>query len=94
MSLADRLSNTTSNQAGLPCKIGSLIHGTQLSKEDSAKLQEVLEMPYGTPGRLPNTAIAAALREEGLDVGDSAVNKHRRGQCRCYGNYPKFANNS
>jgi hypothetical protein len=91
MSLAEKLQRTTPTGAGLPCKIGSLLQGTQLSAEDKAKLAEVLEVPYGSPGRLPNTAIAAALREEGFDVGDASVNKHRGGTCRCFGNSPKFS---
>lgn len=91
MSLAKRLAETTATGAGLPCKIGSLLAGNQLSKEDRSKLAEVLDVPYGTPGRLPNTAIAAALREEGFDIGDAAVTKHRRGSCRCFGNSPKVS---
>jgi hypothetical protein len=90
MSLAERLSEATPVGAGLPCKIGTLLTGTQLSKEDRIKLGEVMDMPYGTPGRLPNSAIAAALRDEGFDVGDSAVTKHRRGICRCFGSSPKY----
>lgn len=90
MSLAEKLSHTTPTGAGLPCKVGSLLQGTHLSDEDRLKLAEVLEVPYGTPGRLPNTTIAAALREEGFDIGDAAVNKHRRGACRCFGNSPKY----
>lgn len=91
MSLVDKLSQAAPVGAGLPCKIGSLLQGTQLSKEEREKLAEVLEIPYGTPGRLPNTAIAAALRDEGFDIGDAAVTKHRRGSCRCFGNSPKFS---
>ena len=64
---------------------------TIYSKEDKAKLAEVLEVPYGAQGRLPNTAIAAALRDEGFDIGDAAVTKHRRGGCRCFGSNPKVA---
>ena len=90
MSLAQRLSNAPGNNAGLPCKIGTLLISDQLSKEDKAKLAEVLEVPFGAPGRLPNTAIAAALRDEGFDIGDSAVTKHRRGGCRCFGPNAKF----
>jgi len=89
MSLAERLAQSTGIGAGLPCKIGSLLTTDQLSKEDKEKLAEVLEMPYGVPGRLPNTSIAAALREEGFDVGDASVTKHRRGACRCFGSNPK-----
>jgi hypothetical protein len=91
MSLVEKLSQVTPTGAGLPCKIGSLLKGTQLSKEEREKLAEVLEIPYGTPGRLPNTTIAAALREEGFDIGDAAVNKHRRGSCRCFGGSPKYS---
>jgi hypothetical protein len=89
VSLAERLSKTSGIGAGLPCKIGSLLEGTQLEKEDRTKLAEVLDVPYGAPGRLPNSAIAAALRDEGFDVGDNAVTKHRRGACRCFGLNPK-----
>jgi hypothetical protein len=91
MSLAERLEKSLPTGAGLPCKIGSMLHSEQLSKEDQAKLAEVLDIPYGTPGRLPNATIAAALREEGFDVGDAAVMKHRRGSCRCFGSNPKFS---
>jgi hypothetical protein len=90
MSLAERLSQAPGSNAGLPCKIGSLLRGNQLSKEDQAKLAEVLDVPFGAPGRLPNTTIAGILRDEGFDVGDSAVNKHRRGACRCFGSNAKF----
>lgn len=91
MSLAERLESSVSTGAGLPCKVGSLLQGNHLSNEDRTKLAEVLEVPYGTPGRLPNTTIASALREEGFDIGDAAVNKHRRGACRCFGNSPKYS---
>jgi hypothetical protein len=91
MSLADKLGKIKPVGSGLPCKIGNLLYGTQLSDDDKKKLIEVLEVPYGNPERLPNTTIAAALREEGYDVGNAAVNKHRRGDCRCYGNSPKFS---
>jgi hypothetical protein len=91
MSLTERLSVASGTTVGLPCRVGSLLAGDQLSKEDKAKLAEVLEVPYGAAGRLPNTAIGAALRDEGFDVGDAAVTKHRRGGCRCFGPNPKVA---
>jgi hypothetical protein len=91
MSLVEKLSQSSGTGAGLPCKIGSLLAGNQLSKDERDKLAEVLEVPYGVPGRLPNTVIAEALRSEGLDVGDTAVTKHRRGSCRCFGANPKLS---
>ena len=36
MSLAERLSQSSGIGAGLPCKIGSLLTGEQLSKEENA----------------------------------------------------------
>ncbi len=90
MALADRLSKAPSSAAGLPCKVGTLLEVNILTDEDKEALRKVLDVPVGGQGRLPNTAIAAALREEGYDVGDSAVNKHRRKACRCYGTSPKF----
>ena len=91
MSLAERLAQQSPGLgAGLPCKIGTLLAGDQLPKADRAKLAEVLEVPYGAPGRLPNTKIALVLREEGFDIGVPAVTKHRRGDCRCFGNNPKI----
>ena len=90
MSLAEKLNSARPLGAGLPCKIGNLLYTDKLTDEDKAELIRALEVPYGDPKRLPNTVIAAALREEGHDVGDTALNKHRRGVCRCFGNSPKF----
>lgn len=91
MSLVERLNKASATGAGLPCKIGSLLHGTLLSKEEREELAKQLEIPYGDPNRLPNTTIAQILRDEGFDIGDAAVNKHRRGSCRCFGNSPKYS---
>ncbi len=89
MSLAKRLSQPSGNGAGLPCRIGSLLAGDNLSKEDKEQLIKTLEVPYGAPGRWPNTRISAILREEGYEVTTSAITKHRRGDCRCFGPNPK-----
>jgi hypothetical protein len=91
MSLVEKLSIQGGTGAGLPCKIGSLLAGNHLAKEEREKLAEVLDVPYGAPGRLPNTIIAEALRSEGLDIGDNAVTKHRSGRCRCFGANPKLS---
>jgi hypothetical protein len=90
MSLAKKLSQPSGSTVGLPCRIGTLLKGTQLNKEDKEKLAEVIETPYGTPGRYTNAAITKALREEGIEVGESAIAKHRRGECRCFGPNPKL----
>ena len=90
MSLSDRLSKAPASAAGLPCKVGTLLESDLLPEKDRETLRQVLETPLGATGRRPNTAIASALREEGFDVGDSAVNKHRSGKCRCFGSSPKY----
>lgn len=91
MSLIDKLEAANQVGAGLPCKIGSVLKGNKLTPEERAKLIEVLEVPVGVHSRLSNVTIARALRDEGYDVSDSSVNKHRRGGCRCFGNSPKFS---
>jgi hypothetical protein len=67
-----------------------LLRGDDLSPDDKEYLKKVLELQIGDPMRLPNTAIAEALRLEGHYIGVAAVNRHRRRDCRCYGISPKF----
>ncbi len=91
MALIDRLKGPNSaGRPGLPCRLGSLLRGDSLSPDDKEYLTKVLEVQIGDPMRLPNTAIAEALRLEGHYIGVAAVNRHRRKDCRCYGISPKF----
>lgn len=91
MALIDRLEGPNSaRRPGLPCRLGSLLRGDDLSSEDKQYLIKVLEVEIGDPTRLPTTAIAEALRLEGHHMGVAAVNRHRRRECRCYGISPKF----
>ena len=91
MALIDRLKGPNSaGRPGLPCRLGSLLRGDSLSPDDKEYLTKVLEVQIGDPMRLPNTAIAEALRLEGHYIGVAAVNRHRRRDCRCYGISPKF----
>jgi len=84
MSLSDRLAEAskTAKRSTL-CKIGSIIHGTQLPETDRQALKDMLETPDGTPNRLNNATIGKVLREEGFDTSNSAVDRHRRGECGC-----------
>ncbi len=91
MALIDRLKGPNSaGRPGLPCRLGSLLRGDSLSPDDKEYLTKVLEVQIGDPMRLPNTAIAEALRLEGHYIGVAAVNRHRRKDCRCYGISPKL----
>lgn len=84
MSLTERLSQSQrSSQAQHLCKIGEIINGDVLSEEDKKALVEHLEMPIGHPYRLTNVAIVTALRDEGFDVSNSSMDRHRKQHCSC-----------
>jgi len=92
MSLSERLEKVaSSNRPGLPCRLGSLLQGKKLAKDEKEYLEKILEVKLGEPTRVPTTAIAEALRQEGHDIGIAAVQRHRRKECRCFGSSPKFS---
>jgi hypothetical protein len=83
MSLSDKLSNASKVSTTRLCKIGLIISSDSLSKEDRENLKAVLEVPEMDPSRIPNVQIGRILREEGYDISNSAVDRHRRGECPC-----------
>lgn len=92
MSLSERLEKVaSSNRPGLPCRLGSLLQGDKLAQKEKDYLEKILDVDLGEPTRVPTTAIAEALRQEGYDIGIAAVQRHRRKECRCYGSSPKFS---
>lgn len=92
MSLSERLKKVeSSNRPGLPCRLGSLLQGKELAKDEKEYLEKILDVKLGEPTRVPTTAIAEALRQEGYDIGIAAVQRHRRRECRCFGSSPKFS---
>lgn len=84
MSLSARLNESTKSQPRF-CKVGAILGGAQVSDEDKVVLRQFLDAPEGSPGRLTNAAIAAALRAEGFDISNSSVDRHRGNQCACRG---------
>lgn len=86
MSIADKLQTAKTTATTKPCKLGALMINNILSDKDRDTLATILAVPEGTPGRLTNTAIGKIIREEGFDVGDSSVDRHRRKDCGCYRN--------
>jgi hypothetical protein len=93
MSLVQRLEKEAGkSRPGLACRLGSILKGSVMSDEEKVYLQKVLEVSHEDPSRIPTTAIAQALRQEGYEIGVAAVNRHRRKECRCYGFNPKFNN--
>ena len=85
MSLAQRLAeakNTTN--AAMLCKIGAILNNETVPQDDRKALENILNTPEGTPNRLNNSSIGKVLREEGYDLSNSAVDRHRRNDCPCY----------
>jgi len=83
MSLSDKLSAANTTHAVRLCKIGSLLAGSILSEQDKANLKAVLDVEDANPTRINNSTIGRILREEGHDISNSAVDRHRRGDCPC-----------
>jgi hypothetical protein len=84
MSLADKFAEAKKTEKRVTlCKIGSIVHGDALSEKDRETLQKMLDTPVGAPDRLNNATIAKVLREEGFDLSNSAVDRHRRAECGC-----------
>lgn len=84
MSLSDRLQNVSATAKASVCKIGRLLQADQLSPEDKKYLSTILDTPENDPNRVTNAALARVLREEGFDISDSSVDRHRRSDCGCY----------
>jgi hypothetical protein len=84
MSLSNRLQNASQTAKASVCKIGKLLLAEQLSQEDKVYLSTILDVPENDPNRVTNAALARVLREEGFDISDSSVDRHRRRDCGCY----------
>jgi hypothetical protein len=83
MSLSDKLSAATTDTTVRLCKIGNLLTSSTLSEQDRLNLKTVLEVEENNPDRINNRTIGRFLREEGYDISNSAVDRHRRGDCPC-----------
>jgi hypothetical protein len=83
MSLSDKLSAANTTYVVRLCKIGNLLAGTTLPEQDKANLKAVLDVEETNPSRINNSTIGRILREEGHDISNSAVDRHRRGDCPC-----------
>jgi len=83
MSLSDKLNNASKTSSVKLCKIGVILVSTDVPKEDRETLESILNQPELSPNRVPNSQIARILREEGFDVSNSGVDRHRRKECSC-----------
>lgn len=83
MSFGDKLKAAADESAAKLCKIGALLLSDKLSTADKKNLVAVLDTPTDDPTRVPNTVLGKILREEGYDISNSAVDRHRRRDCAC-----------
>lgn len=84
MSFGDKLKAAIDESAVKQCKIGALLSGPELSATDKKNLTAVLAAAPDDPTRVPNTVLGKILREEGHDISNSAVDRHRRLDCACH----------
>lgn len=82
MSLSKKLNEAAKGSAVKLCKIGLILVSPDVPEEDRENLKAVLLDTR--PERIPNSHIAKILREEGFDVSNTGVDRHRRLECSCY----------
>lgn len=83
MSLSEKLNLAIEKSSTGLCKVGALLFDKKLSEKDREILKSVLNADLNDPARVPNAVLAKILREEGHDVSNSAVDRHRRAECAC-----------
>ena len=76
MGLADQFAALRPNHGGTRCSVGASLD--RMEPDDRAALQAALDNPT-----IQGAGISLVLRNNGYDVGDQAVSRHRRGVCSC-----------
>lgn len=83
MSLNDKLKVAAQESSGRLCKLATLLAGPQLTSDEKKNLTALLEVDDRDPARVPSSTIGQILREEGYDVSNSAVDRHRKTPKAC-----------
>lgn len=83
MALSNKLTEAKLKANKKLCKLATVLASPELSSEDKKSIEAILATPESNPARVPNTTLGRILREEGYDVSNSAVDRHRRGDCSC-----------
>jgi hypothetical protein len=83
MNLNDKLKVAANEAATKLCKLAMLLNGPELSADEKKNLIALLEVEERNPARVPSSTIGQILREEGYDLSDSAVDRHRRNPKTC-----------
>ena len=82
MSLSDKLAKASEKPNSF-CKLGVLLYGEVLPEKDRKYLVDAVDVSNKDPRRISNADIARVLREEGFNISDSSVDRHRRKDCSC-----------
>lgn len=83
MSLNDKLKVAAQDSADKLCKLATLLSGPQLTSDEKKNLTALLEVDQHNPTRVPSSTIGQILREEGYDISNSAVDRHRKTPKSC-----------
>jgi hypothetical protein len=83
MSLNDKLKVAAQDSADKLCKLAALLSGSELTADEKKNLIAILEVDDRDPTRVPSTTIGQILREEGYDISNSAVDRHRKTPKAC-----------
>jgi len=83
MSLNDKLKVAAQDSADKLCKLAALLSGSELTADEKKNLIAILEVDDRDPTRVPSTTIGQILREEGYDISNSAVDRHRKTPKSC-----------
>lgn len=82
MSLSDKLAKASEKPNSF-CKLGVLLYSEVLPEKDRKYLVDAVDVSSEDPRRISNADIARVLREEGFNISDSSVDRHRRKDCSC-----------
>jgi hypothetical protein len=83
MNLNGKLKVAAETAALKLCKLAVLLNGPELTEDEKKNLIALLEVDERNPARVPSATIGQILREEGYDLSDSAVDRHRRNPKAC-----------
>jgi hypothetical protein len=88
MSFSERLDGVQTENSPISgkrkCTLAKAYSDSRLSEKDQQRLQEAVESPKGHPARVPSSTIVLALRDEGIHVSTTMIDRHRKTICGCY----------
>ena len=83
MSLNDKLKVAAEESALKLCKLATLLSGSDLTDDEKKNLTALLAVDDRNPARVSSATIGQILREEGYDLSNRAVDRHRKPPKNC-----------